>query len=81
MIRNSVPTCIASNGYSGGFAPVDFAKFLVSLPEAVFCTLVVWQRRAQDRANLKTMDTHMLNDIGLVRKDVDIEVSKPFWRS
>ena len=81
MIRNSVNTCNGANGYFSGFSTGNVAKSLASLPVVIFRGLVEWQRRALDRANLKTMDGHLLKDIGLVREDVAREVSKPFWRS
>ncbi|HUL09041.1 MAG TPA: DUF1127 domain-containing protein [Candidatus Acidoferrum sp.] len=42
--------------------------------------LASWRRRAADRRQLASLDGHMLRDIGLSFGDVDVEVSKPFWR-
>jgi uncharacterized protein YjiS (DUF1127 family) len=52
------------------FAPVGRA---VSL-------LATWRRRAADRQHLCGLDSHMLRDVGLSRGDVEVEISKPFWR-
>jgi uncharacterized protein YjiS (DUF1127 family) len=40
-----------------------------------------WRQRAVDRQALQKLDEHMLHDIGLSRSQVELEVSKPFWRS
>jgi len=42
--------------------------------------LARWRRRAADRRNLARLDDFMLRDIGLARADVEMEISKPFWR-
>ena len=42
--------------------------------------LASWRQRAADRRQLASLDGHMLRDIGLSVGDVEIEVSKPFWR-
>jgi len=38
-------------------------------------------RRARQRRDLAILSDHSLRDIGLSRTDVDIEISKPFWRA
>jgi uncharacterized protein YjiS (DUF1127 family) len=38
-------------------------------------------RRARQRRDLAALSDHALNDIGLSRSDVDIEIGKPFWRA
>ncbi len=43
--------------------------------------LLRWQERVQSRRQLTMMDSHMLNDIGVTRAEVDAEVRKPFWRN
>jgi uncharacterized protein YjiS (DUF1127 family) len=42
--------------------------------------LVVWQKRLRDRAYLQRMPDYLLRDIGIDIKDIDAEISKPFWR-
>jgi uncharacterized protein YjiS (DUF1127 family) len=37
-------------------------------------------RRARQRRDLAALSDHGLRDIGLSRSDVDLEISKPFWR-
>lgn len=46
----------------------------------ILTTIVVWNNRAKQRAGLKNLDHHMLNDIGLTRDEADIEAAKPFWK-
>jgi uncharacterized protein YjiS (DUF1127 family) len=38
-------------------------------------------RRARQRRDLALLSEHSLRDIGLSRADVDIEITKPFWRA
>jgi uncharacterized protein YjiS (DUF1127 family) len=40
-----------------------------------------WQQRLAQRHHLGQLSDSMLSDIGLSRADVELEVSKPFWRS
>lgn len=42
--------------------------------------VTVWRRRARDRDALHRLNDHYLQDIGLSRRDVMMEFSKPFWR-
>jgi uncharacterized protein YjiS (DUF1127 family) len=42
--------------------------------------LLTWLERVRQRRQLAQLSDHMLKDIGLARADVEIEVSKPFWR-
>ena len=37
-------------------------------------------RRIRERRALDRLDDAMLRDIGISRADVELEVSKPFWR-
>ena len=38
-------------------------------------------RRARQRRDLAALSDYALRDIGLSRGDVDLEISKPFWRA
>ena len=38
-----------------------------------------WQRRANERHVLMSLDTRMLRDIGVTPSDADREARKPFW--
>ena len=46
-----------------------------------FETLLLWQRRANQRHALAQLDDRMLRDLGLSRADVVLESRKPFWRA
>ena len=46
-----------------------------------FATLLLWQRRANQRRALAQLDDRILRDIGLSRADVVWESRKPFWRA
>lgn len=39
-----------------------------------------WYERLISRNQLAELDDRLLRDIGLTRADVDVELSKPFWR-
>jgi uncharacterized protein YjiS (DUF1127 family) len=41
--------------------------------------LALWLRRHQTRRVLHELDTHMLRDIGLTRRQAEREAAKPFW--
>ena len=40
-----------------------------------------WQRRADDRAALASLDDRMLDDIGVTRAEAWGESHKPFWKA
>ena len=42
--------------------------------------LLIWHERARQRRQLRSLNDHMLRDLGLTRADVMAESSKPFWR-
>ena len=39
-----------------------------------------WVARSEDRRQLARMSDRLLNDIGLNRFEVAIEINKPFWK-
>lgn len=43
-------------------------------------TLSTWASRSEDRRQLGLMSDHLLNDIGLNRAAVAVEVNKYFWQ-
>jgi uncharacterized protein YjiS (DUF1127 family) len=43
-------------------------------------TLDSWSRRNQARRELAQLDERMLQDIGLTRLQVELEITKPFWQ-
>jgi uncharacterized protein YjiS (DUF1127 family) len=58
-----------------GFGPRP-AGFLATVIDRV----VEWQERSRSRVLLGRLDDRMLRDMGVTRADVDLEVTKPFWR-
>jgi uncharacterized protein YjiS (DUF1127 family) len=71
--------CEAANAKTADF----FTYLLRTLGGAIgtaFRTLVVWQKRYNERVQLSQMDSHILKDIGLTEGDRDQELRKPFWR-
>ena len=44
-------------------------------------TLLLWQRRANERHALAHLDDRMLRDLGLSRSEVAWESRKPFWQA
>ncbi len=66
---------------------MDIAATTFAVIERVegFSTKVVniartWVRRSNDRRMLDRMNDRMLNDIGLTRFEVNLEVDKYFWQ-
>jgi len=43
-------------------------------------TLLRWRAVARHRRELKSLDDRLLEDVGISRKAVRIELAKPFWR-
>jgi uncharacterized protein YjiS (DUF1127 family) len=40
---------------------------------------VKWEERRRSRQQLRDLDQHMLDDIGLTRHQADREAARPFW--
>lgn len=40
-----------------------------------------WHKRAAGRRELARWTERDLNDVGLTRDDVELEIAKPFWRA
>lgn len=58
-----------------------FSGFRIWSPfTGIVHVITVWRRRARDRDALHRLNDHYLQDIGLTRRDVMMEFSKPFWR-
>lgn len=47
----------------------------------VLDTVLLWQQRANDRAHLRTMNDHLLADMGISPADARRESAKPFWQA
>ena len=43
--------------------------------------LVGWYRVSQERAELRKMPPERLSDVGLTQREVDWELSRPFWQA
>ena len=56
------------------------AATLSRLPRKLFATLLIWQRRAQDRRHLATLDARLLSDMGISEGAAARESAIPFWR-
>ena len=56
-------------------------NFLTSIPSNIVNTMVTWQKRAQDRAQLRTTSDYLLKDMGIRRVDAEREMNKPFWQA
>ena len=68
------PTVLAPE-VSGGFG-----RTLIRLPAVLIDTLLLWRKRAAERAHLAALDDRLLRDVGVSRADVEREASIPFWR-
>ncbi len=65
----------------GRLAAPSVAARLGQIAAQAFETLLVWQERASQRRALAQLDARMLQDVGLSRADVDLELRKPFWHA
>lgn len=52
------------------------ARWLVSALDAI----LDWIERSKQRAELASLEPHMLHDLGLSRADLDAECAKHFWQ-
>ena len=57
------------------------AAAVFTLPERGVDKLLLWETRLRNRHALATMETRLLDDMGMTRKDALIESRKPFWRA
>jgi len=48
--------------------------------DKVVGTFRVWASRSRDRQQLGRMSDRMMQDIGLTRADVELELNKYFWQ-
>lgn len=60
-----LPTCEIENQYSF---------------QGVIKQLQFWIDRSRQRKHLARLDDRMLEDIGLTRDQVLVEINKPFWK-
>lgn len=52
----------------------------VELIRRLVAVAVALYQRAKSREQLKNLDSHLLNDVGLTPYDAMKEANKPFWR-
>ncbi len=57
-----------------------FLAGLSRLPRMLVETLLTWQRRAQERDRLATLDPRLLSDMGISEAAAAREAAIPFWR-
>ncbi len=58
-----------------------FGEFWLEAAARAIRTLLSWQERDRQRHALAQLDARMLNDVGLSRAEVDLELRKPFWHA
>jgi len=64
-LSHHLPTCERSDSYS---------------VKNVFKKVLHWMEVKKQRKHLARLDDRMLKDIGLSRGQVQVEISKPFWK-
>ncbi len=69
--------------YAGPRRPTAawFGKILLEAGRRAGRTLLTWQERDRQRHALAQLDARMLNDVGLSRAEVALELRKPFWHA
>ncbi len=70
-IRKSAPLLPAASALSGGFAG--------GLLRALFDGLVAWQRREEERRQLRRLTDHQLKDMGLTRAEAEEMARRAVW--
>jgi uncharacterized protein YjiS (DUF1127 family) len=61
--------------------PADVSRRHLATPRNIIAT---WSERIRLRWNLEQMskaNPHLINDIGLTRRQVEAEIAKPFWQA
>lgn len=71
---------IARKPLYGSIAQLRVRSSIGSLIRKSMALLDLWRERIAQRKRLGLLNDHMLKDVGLDRKDVADELSKPFWR-
>ncbi|GEM_PF-1681676 len=56
------------------------ATGLLRVPQTLVETLLTWQRRADERNRLATLDPRLLSDMGISEGEAAREAAIPFWR-
>lgn len=73
-----IPAALEAAGRSFGALRLAGTRVGATLGTAVVAVLN-WQRRANERFALQSLDDRMLRDIGITHADADREARKPFW--
>ncbi len=69
-------------GAAGGWIGAGHFRGLIRVAALrALATLLLWQRRANQRHALANLDDRILRDLGLSRSEVIWESRKPFWRA
>jgi uncharacterized protein YjiS (DUF1127 family) len=74
---------LASAPHQAGRPPVASAKMLRRHLTILRSTIAAWDERKRFRWELEQMskdNPHLIDDIGLTRRQVEAEIAKPFWR-
>tara|TARA_R110002096_G_scaffold189927_1_gene370734 strand:- start:995 stop:1240 length:246 start_codon:yes stop_codon:yes gene_type:complete len=61
-------------------ATYSLVERIEALVQMISNTLSQWASRSRDRRHLASMNERMLQDIGLSRGSLEIELSKYFWQ-
>jgi uncharacterized protein YjiS (DUF1127 family) len=64
-------------------APVDVSRRRYGLA-TLRKTIAIWEERKRVRCQLEQMskdNPHLIDDIGLTRRQVEAEIAKPFWQA
>lgn len=56
-------------------------QLLVRDTEALIVVVTEWRERIRQRHQLSMLSERDLDDIGISRADVALEIAKPFWRA
>ncbi len=55
-------------------------SWLSRLPWTLAETLLTWQRRANQRRHLASLEARLLRDMGITKAEAAREAALPFWR-
>jgi uncharacterized protein YjiS (DUF1127 family) len=66
---------------AGRIGAGSFRGLVRAAASRAFGTLLLWQRRANERHALDHLDDRILRDLGLNRAEIAWESRKPFWHA
>jgi uncharacterized protein (TIGR00369 family) len=79
-VETSSRVC-ADNNHDRGRQSQDPGGFAFAVIEVILAFARVWREHRRTRGRLAAMSERELQDIGICRSEIALEIGKPFWRA